>query len=81
MLITVVLPAQAYQKRAAAAIRRKFAAGTFSDHMALLRAFQVRISAYYVCVCVFVCVCVCVHACICVFVCIYKFVREQMSFR
>ncbi|KAK2151127.1 hypothetical protein LSH36_375g06007 [Paralvinella palmiformis] len=35
-----VLPAQAYQKRAAAGVRRKFAAGTFSDHMALLRAFQ-----------------------------------------
>lgn len=35
-----LLPSQPYQKRAAAMSRRKFAAGTFSDHMALLRAFQ-----------------------------------------
>lgn len=36
-----VLPAQASQKRAAMLCRRCFAANTFSDHMALLRAFQV----------------------------------------
>ncbi|XP_060769254.1 3'-5' RNA helicase YTHDC2 isoform X2 [Neoarius graeffei] len=35
-----VLPAQASQKRAAMQCRRCFAANTFSDHMALLRAFQ-----------------------------------------
>uniref|UniRef100_A0A4W4GI73 RNA helicase n=1 Tax=Electrophorus electricus TaxID=8005 RepID=A0A4W4GI73_ELEEL len=35
-----VLPAQASQKRAAMLCRRRFAANTFSDHMALLRAFQ-----------------------------------------
>ncbi|XP_053341689.1 3'-5' RNA helicase YTHDC2 isoform X1 [Clarias gariepinus] len=35
-----VLPAQASQKRAAMLCRRSFAANTFSDHMALLRAFQ-----------------------------------------
>ncbi|XP_067667138.1 3'-5' RNA helicase YTHDC2-like isoform X1 [Haliotis asinina] len=34
------LPSQPYQKRSAAMARRKFASGTFSDHMALLRAFQ-----------------------------------------
>ncbi|NWH67482.1 YTDC2 helicase, partial [Geococcyx californianus] len=35
-----VLPTLASQKRAAMACRKCFAAGTFSDHMALLRAFQ-----------------------------------------
>uniref|UniRef100_A0A8C3NU96 RNA helicase n=1 Tax=Cyanoderma ruficeps TaxID=181631 RepID=A0A8C3NU96_9PASS len=35
-----VLPTLASQKRAAMLCRRRFAAGTFSDHMALLRAFQ-----------------------------------------
>ncbi|XP_058239188.1 3'-5' RNA helicase YTHDC2 [Hemibagrus wyckioides] len=35
-----VLPAQASQKRAAMLCRRSFSANTFSDHMALLRAFQ-----------------------------------------
>ncbi|KAJ8395601.1 hypothetical protein AAFF_G00030820 [Aldrovandia affinis] len=35
-----VLPAQASQRRAALLCRRRFTAGTFSDHMALLRAFQ-----------------------------------------
>lgn len=36
-----VLPALASQKRAAMLCRKRFTAGTFSDHMALLRAFQV----------------------------------------
>ncbi|XP_072550527.1 3'-5' RNA helicase YTHDC2 isoform X2 [Salminus brasiliensis] len=35
-----VLPAQASQKRAAMLCRKRFAANTSSDHMALLRAFQ-----------------------------------------
>uniref|UniRef100_A0A8C2L053 RNA helicase n=1 Tax=Cyprinus carpio TaxID=7962 RepID=A0A8C2L053_CYPCA len=35
-----VLPAQAAQKRAAMLCRKRFTANTFSDHMALLRAFQ-----------------------------------------
>ncbi|KAJ8287216.1 hypothetical protein GJAV_G00048990 [Gymnothorax javanicus] len=35
-----VLPAQAAQKRAALLCRKRFSAGTFSDHMSLLRAFQ-----------------------------------------
>ncbi|XP_053787403.1 3'-5' RNA helicase YTHDC2-like isoform X6 [Vidua chalybeata] len=35
-----VLPTLASQKRAAVLCRKRFAAGTFSDHMALLRAFQ-----------------------------------------
>ncbi|XP_069677317.1 3'-5' RNA helicase YTHDC2-like isoform X2 [Periplaneta americana] len=35
-----VLPAQPSQKRASCLSRKKFAAGTYSDHMALLRAFQ-----------------------------------------
>lgn len=35
-----ILPAQPSQKRAVAAARKKFATGTFSDHMAVLRAFQ-----------------------------------------
>ncbi|XP_036436605.1 3'-5' RNA helicase YTHDC2 [Colossoma macropomum] len=35
-----VLPAQASQKRAAMLCRKRFAANAFSDHMALLRAFQ-----------------------------------------
>lgn len=39
--VSVLLPSQPYQKRASAMSRRKFAAGTCSDHMALLRAFQV----------------------------------------
>ena len=39
-----VLPTQASQKRAAMLCRKRFTAGTFSDHMALLRAFQVLFS-------------------------------------
>ncbi|KAL0965522.1 hypothetical protein UPYG_G00282400 [Umbra pygmaea] len=35
-----VLPSQASQKRASMLSRKRFTAGTFSDHMALLRAFQ-----------------------------------------
>uniref|UniRef100_A0AAY5KMB6 RNA helicase n=1 Tax=Esox lucius TaxID=8010 RepID=A0AAY5KMB6_ESOLU len=35
-----VLPSQASQKRASMLCRKRFTAGTFSDHMALLRAFQ-----------------------------------------
>ncbi|XP_015222321.2 3'-5' RNA helicase YTHDC2 isoform X1 [Lepisosteus oculatus] len=35
-----VLPVQAAQKRAAMLCRKRFTAGTFSDHMAFLRAFQ-----------------------------------------
>ncbi|XP_053934447.1 3'-5' RNA helicase YTHDC2-like [Cuculus canorus] len=35
-----VLPALASQKRTSMLCRKRFAAGTFSDHMALLRAFQ-----------------------------------------
>ncbi|XP_053557527.1 3'-5' RNA helicase YTHDC2 [Bombina bombina] len=35
-----VLPSQASQKRAAMLCRKRFTAGTFSDHMAFLRAFQ-----------------------------------------
>ncbi|XP_067295893.1 3'-5' RNA helicase YTHDC2 [Pseudorasbora parva] len=35
-----VLPAQAAQKRLAMLCRKRFTANTFSDHMALLRAFQ-----------------------------------------
>ncbi|KAG7197988.1 hypothetical protein KM043_016214 [Ampulex compressa] len=35
-----VLPSQPSQKCAVAAVRKKFATGTFSDHMVLLRAFQ-----------------------------------------
>ncbi|KAM9693599.1 3'-5' RNA helicase YTHDC2 isoform 3-T5 [Trichechus inunguis] len=35
-----VLPTQPSQKRAAMLCRKRFTAGTFSDHMALLRAFQ-----------------------------------------
>ncbi|XP_035247486.1 3'-5' RNA helicase YTHDC2 [Anguilla anguilla] len=35
-----VLPAQAAHKRASLLCRKRFTAGTFSDHMALLRAFQ-----------------------------------------
>ncbi|MGH0189711.1 UNVERIFIED_CONTAM: hypothetical protein FKN15_037723 [Acipenser sinensis] len=35
-----VVPVQAAQKRAAMLCRKHFTAGTFSDHMALLRAFQ-----------------------------------------
>lgn len=38
------LPAQASQKRAAMLSRKGFSANTFSDHMALLRAFQVASS-------------------------------------
>lgn len=36
-----VLPMVASQKRAAMLCRKRLAAGTFSDHMVLLRAFQV----------------------------------------
>ncbi|XP_057341325.1 3'-5' RNA helicase YTHDC2-like isoform X2 [Microplitis mediator] len=35
-----VLPNQPCQKRAATAVRKKFSADTYSDHMAVLRAFQ-----------------------------------------
>ncbi|XP_063065850.1 3'-5' RNA helicase YTHDC2 [Engraulis encrasicolus] len=35
-----LLPAQAAQKRASMLCRKRFTAATFSDHMALLRAFQ-----------------------------------------
>ncbi|CAL9682575.1 unnamed protein product [Knipowitschia caucasica] len=35
-----VLPAQGSQKKAALLCRKRFTSGTFSDHMALLRAFQ-----------------------------------------
>ncbi|KAM8961846.1 3'-5' RNA helicase YTHDC2 [Pelodytes ibericus] len=35
-----VLPTQASQKRASMLCRKRFTAGTYSDHMALLRAFQ-----------------------------------------
>ncbi|KAL3867100.1 hypothetical protein ACJMK2_044331 [Sinanodonta woodiana] len=35
-----ILPAQPYQKREATVVKKKFSAGTFSDHMCLLRAFQ-----------------------------------------
>lgn len=35
-----ILPSQPSQKRAALLARKKFAAGTYSDHMAVLRAFQ-----------------------------------------
>ncbi|XP_029300796.1 3'-5' RNA helicase YTHDC2 isoform X2 [Cottoperca gobio] len=35
-----ILPAMACQKRAALQCRKNFTSGTFSDHMALLRAFQ-----------------------------------------
>ncbi|XP_054613381.1 3'-5' RNA helicase YTHDC2 [Dunckerocampus dactyliophorus] len=35
-----VLPAQGSQKRAALQCRKRFSSNTFSDHMALLRAFQ-----------------------------------------
>ncbi|NWI94243.1 YTDC2 helicase, partial [Pitta sordida] len=38
-----VLPSAASQKRAALLCRKRFAAGTFSDHMAVLRAFQVLV--------------------------------------
>lgn len=36
-----VLPAEGSQKRAALQCRKRFASSTFSDHMVLLRAFQV----------------------------------------
>ncbi|KAH0950534.1 hypothetical protein HN011_001845 [Eciton burchellii] len=35
-----ILPSQPSQKRALAAARKKFATGTYSDHMVVLRAFQ-----------------------------------------
>ncbi|XP_033230299.1 3'-5' RNA helicase YTHDC2-like [Belonocnema kinseyi] len=35
-----ILPGQPSQKRAATMARKKFSAGTYSDHMAVLRAFQ-----------------------------------------
>ncbi|XP_077256086.1 3'-5' RNA helicase YTHDC2 [Temnothorax americanus] len=35
-----ILPSQPSQKRALTAARKKFATGTFSDHMVVLRAFQ-----------------------------------------
>ena len=47
LLMTVVLPAVPSEKRAANASRRKFAADTYSDHMTLLRAFQV--SKWFIC--------------------------------
>ncbi|MEQ2178152.1 3'-5' RNA helicase ythdc2 [Goodea atripinnis] len=37
------LPTESSQKRAALQSRRRFTSNTFSDHMALLRAFQVHI--------------------------------------
>ena len=43
--IVVQLPSAPSQKRAAANVRKKFASGTYSDHMALLRAFQVSCAA------------------------------------
>lgn len=36
-----VLPSQSAQKRAALHCRKRFTSSTYSDHMALLRAFQV----------------------------------------
>lgn len=38
-----ILPAQGSQKQAALQCRKRFASSTFSDHMALLRAFQVGV--------------------------------------
>lgn len=40
-----VLPAQGSQKRAALHCRKRFTSNSFSDHMALLRAFQVGVSS------------------------------------
>ena len=39
--ISVLLPPLPFQKREVQALRKEFSAGTFSDHMVLLRAFQV----------------------------------------
>lgn len=39
-----ILPAEPRQKRELHLVRQKFAAGSFSDHMVLLRAFQVCVS-------------------------------------
>ena len=41
-----VLPPQPSEKRALHIARKKLASGTFSDHMVLLRAFQVRNFSY-----------------------------------
>ena len=40
VLFPVLIPAEPYRKREAAMARRRFASGTYSDHMVLLRAFQ-----------------------------------------
>jgi len=40
-MFSVLLPMHAYQKREVHAIRTDFSASTFSDHMVLLRVFQV----------------------------------------
>lgn len=42
-----MLPAQPSQKRAATMSRHKFSASTYSDHMSLLRAFQVNMVENY----------------------------------
>ena len=41
IFITVLLPAQPSEKRQVGTIRHDFAASTYSDHMTLLRLFQV----------------------------------------
>lgn len=41
------LPAESSQKRAALQSRKRFTSNTFSDHMALLRAFQVQMFAFF----------------------------------
>lgn len=41
LFISVILPKHPSQRRACHQVRKKYAANTFSDHMALLRAFQV----------------------------------------
>ena len=41
--VTVVIPMSAYLRREAQKVRRSFADKTFSDHMCVLRAFQVRV--------------------------------------
>ena len=39
--ISVLLPPLPFEKRNVTALRKEFSAGTYSDHMVLLRAFQV----------------------------------------
>ena len=46
VFVPVLLPGQPSQRRAANMSRRKFSSGTFSDHMSLLRAFQVSAPLY-----------------------------------